>query len=83
MDKFRYIICNQPDNNIYMKQREALFRHINGLKLVEELTDVDNSKYSVMEHEKGEIVLKTRFIMARYVLSRTLILAHISNEFIE
>ena len=61
MDKFRYIICNQPDNNIYMKQREALFRHINGLKLVEELTDVDNSKYSVMEHEKGEIVLKNSF----------------------
>ena len=41
---YQYTICNQPDEDIFRRQCEALERKISGIVKVSELTDVDTSK---------------------------------------
>lgn len=44
MAKFTYDICNQPDEEIWKKQCDALMKYIPGLKKGKLYIDVDYSK---------------------------------------
>ncbi|EHO86750.1 hypothetical protein HMPREF0380_00409 [Eubacterium infirmum F0142] len=63
MKAFEYGVCRRPDEEIYIKQRILLLKNVPGLTFVEELIDVDESKFSIMMHEKGKVVLKNSFFL--------------------
>ena len=63
MKAFEYGVCRHPDEEIYIKQRQLLLKNIPGLTFVEELVDVDESKFSIMIHERGRVVLKNSFFL--------------------
>ena len=63
MKAFEYGVCRHPDEEIYIKQRQLLLKNIPGLTFVEELVDVDESKFSIMMHERGRVVLKNSFFL--------------------
>ncbi|GLC88693.1 hypothetical protein [Lysinibacillus piscis] len=52
---FEYNICNQPDEEIFVKQCSALEKHLPELRKKDLLTDVDNSKIQSY-NLKGSII---------------------------
>lgn len=44
---YEYMICNQPDKEIYSKQCRALEQHVPDILLVDSLHDVDDSQTSI------------------------------------
>ncbi len=55
---YQYTICNQPDEDIFRRQCEALERKISGIVKVSELTDVDTSKTCIYEKSGARITIK-------------------------
>lgn len=53
-----YLICNVADVDIYRKQCVALEKHIPGIKRVEELHDVDDSRFMIYLLGSGKITVK-------------------------
>lgn len=46
---YHYMICDQPDEEIFEKQCAALLKNVPNLKLKDELDDVDSSIYRTYE----------------------------------
>lgn len=66
----KYYICNMADFDIYQKQCAALEKHIPELVKVEELHDVDDSRYMLYQLKEYKITVKNSFYMdAVYVES--------------
>lgn len=52
---YRYIICNEADEEIFNKQCAAIEKHITPIKKGELLIDVDGSKTQIYLYEGQEI----------------------------
>ena len=52
---FRYMICNQPDTDIFEKQCVALLNRIPEMRLIKELRDVDDSWYRSYDYLGNKI----------------------------
>ena len=50
-----YLICSQPDNELFKKQCAALEKKFPDMQKLPLLEDVDGSAYQTYRHEKGTI----------------------------
>lgn len=57
----RYIICNQPDADIFERQCAALEKNIAGLQKKQQLHDVDDSKTQLYDLNGKEIRVHNSF----------------------
>jgi len=60
---FEYLICNNPNEEIFYKQCAALEKHIPGLKKEESLQDVDNSLIQVYWFKNKKIKVLNDFYL--------------------
>lgn len=58
---YQYTICNQPDEKIFRKQCSALEKHISGLRLLENLQDVDGSLIRIYDKDGAMIKIMNHF----------------------
>ena len=58
---YQYTICNQPDEKIFRKQCRALEKHIPGLRLLENLQDVDGSLIRIYDKDGAKIKIMNHF----------------------
>jgi len=68
--KHEYMICTVADEEIYYKQCAALEKHIPGIKKLDELHDVDDSRIQLYQVNGEEVrVYNDRQLNAVYVAS--------------
>lgn len=58
---YEYLICNQPDEDIFFRQCKALEKHIPNLKKCRLLQDVDNSYIQVYEIDGQEVTVHNSY----------------------
>lgn len=58
---YQYTICNQPDEEIFWKQCSALEKHIPGLRLIDDLQDVDGNLIRIYDKDGAKIKVMNHF----------------------
>lgn len=64
----RYIICNMSDERTYEKQCVALEKNIPELTKLEELKDVDGSKYMLYTYRGHTITVKNSYYLGEVLV---------------
>ena len=59
---FEYIICKQPDNELFKKQCLAFERKFPSLRKENVLEDVDGSLYQEYHHKSGDFVVVNDYV---------------------
>ena len=73
---FEYSICNQADEEIFVKQCSALEKHIPGLVKKDLSTDVDNSKVQEYTLGDAEITVHNDYYINEVVVKSEIELEH-------